>query len=159
MNNKIAEYFKRSFFAIDGLWFLMVEKESSFERALDIDEKAWEIMPKIQSKKLRELYNINGESLKDLIQALKIKLEIEGYNFKIEDVNTNLINILIHNCPWYTIMKNAKRESFAGKVGERICTIEYQGWADTFNEKIKFSLGSQICKKNKICKLSFTDTN
>ena len=39
MCEKSSEYFKRSFFAVDGLWFMMLEDETSFKKALEIDEK------------------------------------------------------------------------------------------------------------------------
>jgi len=153
--DKACEYFKRSFFAVDGLWFMRLEEEFSFDKALEIDEKVWKAMPKIQSKKLRELYDIQGNSIKDLLSALKIKLELEGHNANIGKSDENYFDISIHECPWFNIMKKSNREALAGKIGETICKVEYQGWADSFDENIVFTLGSQLCKGGEICLLKF----
>ena len=40
------EYFKKSYFAVDGLWFLIVEEENSFEYALELDKKVWKVLAK-----------------------------------------------------------------------------------------------------------------
>ncbi len=152
---KAGEYFKRSFFAIDGLWFLEIEKQYSFDEALELDEKVWWIMPKIQSRKIRELYDIKGDSLTDLVEALKIKFTFEGYKIHIKKIRDDYIQILVTECPWFNIMKRADREVLAGKVGERICSVEYRSWADSFNTQIVFTLTSQLCKGETMCQFNF----
>jgi hypothetical protein len=151
---KALEYFKRSFFAIDGLWFVMLEGADSFDRALEIDEKVWRVMPKIQSRKIRELYGIGGKGLRDLLRALWIKFEIEGYEAGIEFEGDRAL-ISIRECPWFEIMKGAGRGTLAGRIGERICSTEYRAWADEFGGGIRFSLESQLCKGDDACRLRF----
>lgn len=153
--NKACEYFKRSFFAVDGLWFMKLEEKFSFDKALEIDERVWEVMPKIQSKKLRELYDIKGNSIQDLLSALRIKLELEGYKASIGKNDEDYFEIAIHECPWFNIMKGSNRMTLAGEIGETICKIEYQGWADSFDKSIRFTLGSQLCKGGENCLLKF----
>ncbi len=153
--DKAGEYFKRSFFAVDGLWFVMIEDDLSFEKALKIDEKVWTVMPKIQSQKLRELYDIKGHTLQDLIDALKIKFELEGYTVSIKEIGEGNFHILIYGCPWFNLMKKSGREELACKVGERICRVEFQAWTDAFNKEIKFQLKSQLCGGEEACQLIF----
>ena len=155
MCDKACEYFKRSFFSVDGLWFMMVEKALSFDKALDIDEKVWKVMPKIQSKKLKELYGIRGNTLQDLVAALKIKFELEGYRTSIDNVGADQVEMRILDCPWLDIMKKSDRPHLAAKVGERICHVEFQGWADSFDKGIRFSLNSQLCRGEEACCLQF----
>ena len=45
-----ADYLHKSYAAVDGLWFMKVEEAEGFDKALDIDEKVWQVMPKIQAK-------------------------------------------------------------------------------------------------------------
>jgi len=61
----ITEYLRRSYSAVDGLWFMMVEKEFSFDDALKIDESVWGVLPKIQSRKAKELLCLEGKGLAD----------------------------------------------------------------------------------------------
>jgi len=49
-DKQIVEYFKRSYTAVDGLWFMKVEEIYGFDTALDIDEEVWKVMPKIQAR-------------------------------------------------------------------------------------------------------------
>jgi len=36
-----TEYFRRSYTAVDGLWFMKVEERHGFEEALRLDEAVW----------------------------------------------------------------------------------------------------------------------
>jgi len=155
MSDKALEYFKRSFFAVDGLWFVMLEGAYSFDKALEIDEMVWRVMPKIQSKKIRELYGIEGNSLRDLLRALEIKFGMEGYKAIVEEAGEDRALVLVRECPWLEIMRRAGREALAGRVGERICEAEYQAWADAFDDRIEFSLDSQLCRGDGACRLRF----
>ncbi|MEM3462385.1 MAG: DUF6125 family protein [Candidatus Bathyarchaeia archaeon] len=154
MAERALEYFKRSFFAVDGLWFVMLEEADSFDKALEIDERVWRAMPKIQSRKIRELYGIGGNGLRDLLRALEAKFGMEGYRASFEAEGDRAL-ILIHECPWFEIMKRAGRGALAGRIGERICKAEYRAWADEFDEGIGFSLDSQLCKGDDACRLRF----
>ena len=159
MCERALEYFKRSFFAVDGLWFMMIEEATSFDKALEIDKKVWRVMPKIQCKKLREIYDLQGNTLRDLAKAVTIKLSLEGYKADIEDAGEDRAIIKINECPWYNIMKKSGREKLAARVGEKICSVEYQGWAECFDKKIRFTLSTQLCKGAEPCQLEFKKTS
>lgn len=134
---------------------MMVEEDSNFDKALEIDEKVWKIMARIQSKKLRELYRIHENGLRDLITALKTKFNLEGYRIGINFRGGDDVEVLIYGCPWLDIMKRSGREHLAARVGEKICRVEFKGWADSFDNRIRFSLDSQLCKSDGSCRLRF----
>ena len=50
-----VEFLRRSFFTVDGLWFVNLEKDLGFDEALDLDRRVWESMAKVQARKAREL--------------------------------------------------------------------------------------------------------
>jgi len=75
----LTEYFKRCFVAVDGLWFMMVEKEDSFEKALELDRRVWGILPKIQARKIKELFKMEATGPEDLVKAFKFKLYAEDF--------------------------------------------------------------------------------
>ena len=52
-DKETAEYLYRCYTAVDGLWFVKVEEKYGFDSALDIDKEVWKIMPKIQSRFLK----------------------------------------------------------------------------------------------------------
>ena len=66
----LSEYFKKCYIAVDGLWFMMLEKTDSFDKALEVDGRVWEILPKIQARKIKELLFPGGIELLDLLLEL-----------------------------------------------------------------------------------------
>ena len=154
-DKQISEYFKRSYTAVDGLWFMKVEEKYGFDTALDIDDDVWKVMPKIQARKLKSMGNLTG-GLESLGECITTKLTLDGFEFKIEPSDdASILKITLTECPWHNIMIKSGREHLSEKVGTRICNTEYQVWAAEFGDTIKFELDDQICKGNRCCILSF----
>jgi len=152
---QIGDYFKRSYTAVDGLWFVKVEGKYGFETALDIDDEVWQVMPKIQARKLKSMGKLE-EGLDALGECLATKLTLDGFAFAAEQSNDgNTLEITLNECPWHDIMIRSEREHLSGKVGTRICNTEYSVWAAEFGDRITFELQDQICKGRKCCKLVF----
>ena len=152
---QISEYFNRSYTAVDGLWFMKVEERYGFETALDIDNDVWQVMPKIQARKLKTMGNLE-DALESLRKCITTKLTLDGFEFKTELRDDNsLLRIALTECPWHNIMIKSGREHLSEKVGTRICNTEYQVWASEFGDTVKFELHDQICKGHSCCILLF----
>ena len=151
----ISEYLRRSYFAVDGLWFMMIEDEFSFDKALEIDKKVWSVIPKIQARKAKELLCLQGTGLSDFLTAIKVKLEAEGYGYRVNKEGTDHIQIAIHRCPWYDILKRAKREHLEPKIADAICSLEFRVWLKEFGEDLKFSLSTIRSAEEPLCILDF----
>jgi len=151
----ISEYFKRSYFALDGLWFMMIEDKFSFERAMEIDVDVWRVLPKIQARKVKELLNLEGTGLADFLQAIKVKLEAEEYEYAVNELDADHIQITINKCPWYEILKRAKREHLSQRIADDICRLEYQVWLKEFGENLCFTMKSRCCADDPVCLLDF----
>jgi hypothetical protein len=152
---QISDYFKRSYTAVDGLWFMKAEERYGFDTALDIDDDVWKVMPKIQARKLKSMGNLT-DGLDGLRECLTTKLSLDGFVFATEQSDDGRsLKITLSECPWHNIMIKSEREHLSGKVGTRICTTEYQVWAAEFGDDIKFELGDQICEGFKCCMLIF----
>lgn len=150
-----SEYFKRSYFALDGLWFMMIENEFSFDKALDIDEAVWRILPKIQARKVKELLGLDGRGLEDFLKAIKVKLEAEEYDYEIKEQGNSHLQIAVYKCPWYEILKKANREHLAPKIANRICFVELQAWVKEFGDDLEFDLNPGCCMGKGICLMEF----
>lgn len=153
---QIAEYFHRSYAAVDGLWFMKIEEKYGFDAALDIDNEVWKVFPKIQARLLKSMGKL-GTGTDALFEALTTKLKLEGFEFKTEKTDRGF-RIIIVECPWHNLMIKSKREALSGKVGTLICNTEYRAWASEFGEDIKFELKHQICTGSKSCILQFHST-
>ena len=155
--DEASAYFRRSYGALDGLWFMKVEERFGFEVALDIDREVWEVMPKIQARMLKAM---TGEEsgLTALLECLTTKLHWEGYLYDsgVSDDGKRL-DLKIRECPWHRLLVTSGREGLAARVGPRICGTEYGMWASEFGGGIRFSLESTICQGAPRCLLRFEE--
>ena len=157
-----AEYFRRSYTSVDGLWFMKVEEIFSFEEALEIDRRVWSIFPKIQARTLRSMLGTE-KGIEGLAQCLAAKHSIEGFGFEVEiggDGSGSSLRMIVSRCPWRELMVKSGREGLSERVGSAICNAEYSTWATEFggdDRKISFRLKSQICKGDRVCTFCFEE--
>jgi hypothetical protein len=152
-DKQVAEYFHRSYAAVDGLWFMKVEEKHDFDTALQMDKEVWKVMPKIQARMIKFMLKIDmGEAA--LRESLETKLALEGFKFKVEQ-GENGFRIRVSDCPWHNLIVKSGREKFAEKVGTAICGVEYSVWVSEFDENMQFRLNAQKCKGAETCVLEF----
>src|SRR3990172_679654 len=107
----VADFLRRSYFAVDGLWFVRVEAEHLLEEALRLDEQVWRVMPKIQARKARELLGVEGRTLADLVQCFGLKFAAEGYEHEVHWPSESEVEFVVSACPWYAVLSHSGRES------------------------------------------------
>ena len=146
----LSEYFKRCFLAVDGLWFMMLENTDSFEKALEVDRKVWEVLPKIQARKIKELFRMEGTIEQYLIKALEFKLAAEDFVSELQWEDSS-IRIIIKECPWLALLRKSKREHLAEKISDAICMIEYSVFAGEFVDGLDFDVTSRRCSGDQVC--------
>ncbi|MCL6591289.1 MAG: DUF6125 family protein [Firmicutes bacterium] len=155
---QIAEYFQRSYTAVDGLWFMKLEEKYGFEAALEIDREVWRVFPKIQARKLKSILG-KEQGLSALAECLTAKHTLESFTFATEfDSQATVFKLIITQCPWYDLMRNSGRKHLANKVGRVICNTEYPVWAGEFGAGIRFELQSQLCDGSASCILQFSQS-
>ena len=154
-DNQRAEFFRRSYTALDGLWFMKVEERYGFEVALEVDNEVWKVVPKIQARQLKSMANLGG-GIDALLECFTTKLALENFKFEVEKGESGF-KVLIKECPWHNLMVKSNREELSEKVGTLICNTEGSVWASEFGEKISFELKGQICKGENFCTLKFTE--
>lgn len=153
--DQIADYLRKSYAAVDGLWFMKVEETEGFDKALDIDEKVWQVMPKIQARKMKSFAG-KDKGLDALQECFEAKLNLDGFVFTMIRGQFSF-EIIISKCPWYDKLVHSKRIHLAGKIGSRICFAEYSGWAAEFGCTFRFSNEDKICTGCVNCGLKFED--
>jgi hypothetical protein len=149
------DYLRRSYSSVDGLWFVKLEERDGFEKALDLDEKVWQVMPKIQARKLKSFAGV-GTGIDALRHCFETKLSLDGFIFTVT-AQERAFEVLISFCPWHDRLVKSKREHLADRIGSRICTAEYGGWASEFGCSFSFSGDSRICRGCKTCGLHFEE--
>ncbi len=151
-----TEYFRRSYTAVDGLWFMKVEERMGFEPALQVDEAVWKVLPKIQARALKAMMNL-PDGLEGLEQALSARLALEGFDFEIKRQD-GAVEVAVRSCPWHQIMIRSGREGLSERVSDVICRVENETWAQEFSEpgaEIGFERERRLCRGEGRCRLWF----
>jgi hypothetical protein len=81
---KIADFVfmhLRNLWAVDGLYYLGIEEKFGTDAATDIDRKVWEVMGKIECRRIKELFGIKGID----IPAFMKTLSYSGWCIDLED--------------------------------------------------------------------------
>ena len=154
-DKQVADYFHRSFTAVDGLWFMKVEERFGFNTALEIDNEVWKVFPKIQARELRSILKVE-KGMSALKACLTADLTLKGFEFKVQDDDKGTgFSMIISQCLWHDIMVKAGRKHLSAKVGNVICQTEYSLWAQEFDDGIRFEQGERLCDGAEYCVLAF----
>ena len=154
-SKEIVEMLRRSYFAVDGLWFVMIEEDDGFERAMELDERVWRVMPRIQARKARELLQIHGDTPEDLARCMALKFAAEGHSYEVTIANPERAEIVIHSCPWRELLESSQRTHLGAEIADRICALEAKTWAAEFSEAIDGELAEAICRGDNRCRFVF----
>jgi hypothetical protein len=153
-----TEYFRRSYTAVDGLWFMKVEERLGFDEALRLDEAVWKVLPKIQARVLKGMMHLPG-GLSGLEPALCARLALEGFEYEIEPREDGFA-VIVKRCPWHDLMVKSGRGDLSEKVSDLICRVENSVWANEFSGaredmEIGFEREERVCQGAQRCVLRF----
>ncbi len=141
---QVADFLRRSYFVVDGLWFVKTEENLGFDGAMELDEAVWEVMSKVQARKAKALLNVKNGGLPELGRAFQLKLTAEGHEFDADGTDHE-VRLTITRCPWYDILESSNRTQYAKVIADRICAREYAGWAREFGDDITVSFERRLC--------------
>ena len=141
---QLAEYLRRSYHAVDGLWFVMAEEAHDFDHALALDRRVWQVLAKIQARKARDLTHSTGNTPDDLARCFTLKLTADGHQFDTS-VTPSEVTFTIHRCPWFELLRNSNRQHLAAKVAQTICPTEGRVWCAEFGGEYEFDMPFMAC--------------
>ncbi|UCE39413.1 MAG: hypothetical protein JSW00_09385 [Thermoplasmata archaeon] len=82
----------RNLWTVDGLYFLGIENKFDTASATEIDKNVWEVMGKIEARRIKETFGIQKNDIHAVIEALKLtswSLDLENKEI-IEEENRAL---------------------------------------------------------------------
>jgi hypothetical protein len=85
----------RNNWSVDGLYYIGIEEKFGGEGATEIDRYVWEVMGKIEAKRLRKIMGISGDDIPTMMKALRISswaLDLEEKEIEIESDRAVLRN-------------------------------------------------------------------
>lgn len=132
---------------------MKVEDAFGFDKALDIDEAVWRVMPKIQARQMKQFLD-RGGGLVALRECFEAKLSLDGFEFTTVPGNTSF-EITVARCPWYDKLVKSNRTHLAHEISSRICNAEYSGWAEEFGCSFAPMGEDRICTGCPTCTIQF----
>jgi len=87
---KLVELFlmhTRTLWTVDGLYFLGIESKFGTEAATSIDKNVWEVMGKIEARRMKNTFNLTGTDILSVIESLKLTtwaLDLEHKEIEIK---------------------------------------------------------------------------
>jgi len=96
---KIADFVflhLRDMWAVDGLYYLGIEEDFGTDAATTIDAKVWEVMGKIEARKLKAFFEIEGNDISSMMEALSYSgwaMDLEDKEITIEKNKAVLRNV------------------------------------------------------------------
>jgi predicted ArsR family transcriptional regulator len=152
-DKQIVEFLRRSYTAIDGLWFMKMEEKYGFEAALEVDKEVWKVFPRIQARFLKSMSKMD-KGIEALVECYTARLAMENFTFHTEK-SSDGVKVIIEKCPWHEIMVKSGRRKLSGRIGDIICQTECETWAKEFGEDIRFVSEERICKGAAECIIKF----
>ena len=67
--------------AVDGFYYLFIEEKYGTKIATEIDRKVWEVMGKIEARKIKKLFGIDKSDIASVMKALSYS----GWSMDLED--------------------------------------------------------------------------
>ena len=158
-SDMVLEMLRRSYFAVDGLWFVLLEEDDGLERALELDERVWQVMPKIQARKARELLGVEERTPAALVRCMALKLAAEGHRYSVSSPNSEVAEIVISECPWRNVLLQSGRDQLGPAIADHICSTEAAVWAKEFSPAdgppVVACMGESLCHGDSYCRVSF----
>ncbi|MBI5167641.1 MAG: hypothetical protein HY998_07885 [candidate division NC10 bacterium] len=107
---EIAELWEKTFTALDGLWFLGVEKELGFEAALRIDIEVWKGFGLALIRRMKKLGKPSRPSHEEALKMLKALFLLGHLPVEVEEESQSSYLFRVTTCPWWENLKRAGRE-------------------------------------------------
>jgi len=150
----LVEYLRRSYHAVDGLWFMKAEEAVGFDAALQLDQRVWEVLAKIQARKARELLGVKGNSLAEFARCFSLGLRADGYTFEQETAEQE-VRFTITGCPWLELLYRSGRQELAAPIAEVLCPTEARVWCQEFGREVEADLPAMACLGAGQCQVVF----
>ena len=140
--------------AIDGLWFLALEKKLGFDKALEADVEVWKQYGIIFLKRLSRMLDLkidpgNPLDLETISFMLETMCRVDGTECEWEVVDENTSRFLVHHCSWYENLRRAGRENTV--PCELIDNTMFRHWLDAIDPAIKFEVTHSLPRGDKQC--------
>lgn len=132
---KIIDVYAKSFQAIDGAYFLALEKQYGMDVAIEIDREAWKIFSPIEARRIVKEFDISPNGgLDSLEKALSFRINTRLNMHLIERPDDKTLILKMNEC---RIQVARKRKGLPDHPCKLVALIEYEVFTETIDPRIK----------------------
>ena len=131
-SDEILKWLREAYFALDGLWFLVVEEDKGLEEAIRLDFKVWERLAWIMAKRVKRRFNLPGD-IKSIMNSLDVFFSVEGWTV---DIKAEEGFFKVERCPWWDYLTKVGRRYITEKICPMVCELIFSSWAKAFNPDV-----------------------
>jgi len=141
---------------VDGLWFIAVEKDSDYDKALDLDIDVWKNYVHVMIKRVKKYFNVSSTGL----AAVKDLLEYDPWlEFEVLEETHERLSVQVTRCPGLEAMEKMGREMLTCDPVEIIYLTELSESIDPRIKVIPLKLPPRLSPDDICCKWLFTLEN
>ena len=132
---KLIDAYAKAWQAMDGAYFLSLEKKYGMDVAMELDREAWRIFSPIEAKRIMREFNIpEGGGLKALEKALGYRVYAALNTQSTEWEGDNKLIFTMNSC---RVQVARKRKGLPDFPCKSVGIIEYTEFAKTIDPRIK----------------------
>lgn len=154
---KIIDAYAKAWQAMDGAYFLALEKKYGMDVAIEMDKEAWRIFSPIEAKRIMREFGIekNG-GLESLEKALEYRVYARLNKQTSERIDENTLHFTMNEC---RVQVARNRKGLPDFPCKQVGIVEYTTFAETIDPRIKTKC--LFCPpdshpENAYCKWEFT---
>ena len=137
--------------ALDGLWFLEVEKELGYEAANKINMEVWRRCGPILVREMKKIFHLEGKTFDEVKILFGSLMELDGSAFTFESPDDQHLVVRISRCVWYENLKRAGRHALHDCM--KIDLALLPKWLEAINSRLVFDFGKAIPKGDAFCEI------
>ncbi len=132
---KLIDMYAKAWQAMDGAYFLSLEKKYGMDEAIEMDKEAWRIFSPIEAKRIMREFGIkeNG-GLEALQKALGYRVYAQLNKQSYNRIDQNTLLFTMNEC---RVQIARKRKGLPDFPCKQVGVIEYEEFAKTIDPRIK----------------------
>jgi len=137
--------------ALDGLWFLEVEKQWGYEAANKINREVWRRCGPILVREMKRMFRIEGKTFAEVRILFGSILELDGTTFTFESSDDQHLVVRISRCVWYENLKRAGRHELHDCM--KIDLALLPTWLEAIDPRLEFRFARAIPRGDECCEI------
>lgn len=140
--------------AVDGLWFMAVEKKLGFEAAFELDLEVWKAYGHVQLKRLARALGItlDPESPPDLATVnllMESMCRIDGTEGAWEMLDEDNSVFRVYRCPWWDNLCSSGRSELVNC--ELVDNTIFADWLERLDPSIEMEITQSLPRGHEHC--------